>query len=222
MSPFDHNDDEHDDDEDQPEEHQHGDHPNGIGDPCCKCHRNPATVQMTIMNESGVVGEKFFCFDCASSFSHFAHGKVAPEKMGELLRELIDLQLLDKIDGKLLEKNDDGLMPFPAEYRDEFGELTTLHCPCGRTLREIKNSSMVGCSSCYEVFAPFMLEHLSFPADGAPEHTGQRPSEGPRVGARTSVTLHLHDLNERLEDALKREDYLLAAQLRDNIRTVQL
>ena len=91
------------------------------------------------------------------------------------------------------------------------GELASLTCPdCGLKSMEFRAWGRLGCPHDYRVFARGLLPLLSR-AHGATRHVGKvakrRPADSDRLRLRT-----------KLRDAIAREDYELAARLRDQLR----
>jgi len=74
-------------------------------------------------------------------------------------------------------------------------------CPqCGTFLSEVRTTGKLGCSHCHEAFSP-ELEYFFTPTN------------------KTEETTHTHeDLTTKLQNAIKKEDYELAATLRDKIK----
>lgn len=97
---------------------------------------------------------------------------------------------------------------------------------CGTTLEAIRIGTLVGCSSCYEVFDKILVDELhraqSIPARIANGkrsqvlHIGRAPGESKEMTA----SLKLVALNEALNETLAREDYEQAALLRDQIKAL--
>jgi protein arginine kinase activator len=84
-------------------------------------------------------------------------------------------------------------------------------CPtCGTTIQDIAaTTSRIGCPDCYTHFkdelTPFIKNyHKSL------QHVGKSPK---RIDAK--------DLKKALEEAIKKEDYELAAKLRDEIKNLE-
>jgi protein arginine kinase activator len=89
------------------------------------------------------------------------------------------------------------------------GELASLTCPdCGLKFMEFRARGRLGCPHDYRVFARGLLPLLGR-AHGATRHVGKvarrRPADSDR-------------LRTKLRDAIAREDYELAARLRDQLR----
>ena len=80
---------------------------------------------------------------------------------------------------------------------------------CGITIQEIANTNRIGCPDCYNHFKeelkPFIMNyHKSL------QHIGKSPKK-----------INTGDLKKALEDAIKKEDYELAAKLRDEIKNLE-
>ncbi|NLD52928.1 MAG: excinuclease ABC subunit B, partial [Clostridiales bacterium] len=72
-----------------------------------------------------------------------------------------------------------------------------------------------GCSGCYGAFHHLVIDYLSG-LRGQPEQ-----ETVPRENAQTVVRLSLDDLRQRLEAAVREEDYEQAATLRDQLRQIE-
>ncbi len=95
---------------------------------------------------------------------------------------------------------------------------------CGTTLEAIRIGTLVGCSTCYEVFESVIIDELQR-AQSIPSrlisgkrsqilHMGRSPGEAKEM----SISVRLVALNEALNETLAKEDYEQAALLRDQIR----
>ncbi|WCJ60335.1 UvrB/UvrC motif-containing protein [Fontisphaera persica] len=107
---------------------------------------------------------------------------------------------------------------------DEVGEAasTELVCPqCGYTQAHFKKLGRMGCAACYQVFGPALEDMLRTMHRGV-RHVGKVPRrlQGPAQPP-VDVTEQIRQLNERLERAVAQEDYELAAQLRDEIKSLK-
>jgi protein arginine kinase activator len=89
-------------------------------------------------------------------------------------------------------------------------------CPsCGSRLRDIRTDRKVGCAGCYTVFGKEIGKMLK--TGGGKKHRGKLPK---RVLSYTAFMIDRENLKSRLEAAVEREDYELAAALRDKIRLI--
>lgn len=96
--------------------------------------------------------------------------------------------------------------------------LKQMHCRrCGLTFAEFKQSSQLGCSDCFEVFADWIGPLLKR-IHGSDQHVGKRIRLSVRRG---SPTERMARLKLDLREALKREAFEKAAQLRDEIKDLE-
>ena len=105
---------------------------------------------------------------------------------------------------------------YAGELVDELAKLT---CPyCGTRYMEFRSKGRLGCPADYEVFRKglwSMLERIH----GCLEHKGKSPL---RVSSAVGPKAELIRLRRELREAVEREDYELAAHLRDQIRSQEL
>ena len=88
---------------------------------------------------------------------------------------------------------------------------------CGMTYQQFKKVGRLGCHRCYAVFGA-QLERLLKRIHGADAHCGKGRIE---KGAAPRPAEALDLLRSELSDAVKREDFERAAQIRDRIRTIE-
>jgi len=104
-----------------------------------------------------------------------------------------------------------------AALAPELKELGARQCPsCGINYLEFRQTMRLGCGTDYQVFEK-PLERLLERLCGSTHHCGKVPAS---VGA-AAVRSRLRSLNERLAEAVAKENYELAAQLRDHIRELE-
>ena len=100
---------------------------------------------------------------------------------------------------------------------------------CGTSLESISRGEVLGCSDCYGVFEDRLMSDLL-------ESEALPPSVKKKMGTKIPQVIHvgkspdnnqsmilstkLSSLNEALNEALKRENYEQAAQLRDQIKAL--
>jgi protein arginine kinase activator len=93
-----------------------------------------------------------------------------------------------------------------------------LKCPsCGFSQADFKKTGRLGCSVCYDTFND-ALETLIKGMHNSLEHTGKVPS---RLARSIQREHQLKELQRNLRKAVADENYESAAQLRDEIRTIQ-
>ncbi len=88
---------------------------------------------------------------------------------------------------------------------------------CGLTYAEFKQTSQLGCSQCYATFAP-LIGPLLKRIHGSAQHVGKTYKRTVRPG---SIMEELAQLKVELRDAVRKEDFEKAAELRDQIRRVE-
>ena len=104
--------------------------------------------------------------------------------------------------------------------------IPALRCPkCETTWDRLRQDGRVGCASCYEIFAD-QLNEVMGRLQQAAQHVGKTPRAATRrtrrlehLRARRDHRLEM--LRERLNVALKAEDYEEAARVRDKIKMVE-
>lgn len=107
---------------------------------------------------------------------------------------------------------------------DAQGETGLVCGDCGTSLANVRMSSPLGCSHCYEVFADVIWAELRAANRIPPSPTNQKKALVSHIGrtpgelVEISPTSRLAALNEALTETLTREDYEQAAWLRDQIK----
>jgi len=158
---------------------------------CCICKEKEATVHLT-----QIVGDKMqkvdLCKDCAEQ-----KGVNDPSgfSLADLLLGLGASQELEQAVG-----NND------------------LKCPhCGFTQADFKKTGRFGCAGCYEVFADG-LESLLKSMHKGTRHVGKAPASRREV---RDTMRRVKSLQEKLAGAIEKEDFEMAAELRDEIKRLQ-
>ena len=101
-------------------------------------------------------------------------------------------------------------------------------CPaCGGTLHDFRQTGRLGCAQCYTTFE-LHLRDLLRRLHGSSQHVGERytapaavaaagtPAAGEAGGGRV-----LGELKERLRQAIREENFELAAELRDRLKVLE-
>jgi len=97
--------------------------------------------------------------------------------------------------------------------------LNKLTCPnCGITFKDFRSTGRLGCPQDYEVFRTQLVPLLEN-IHGEQKHQGKTPRRKSPV-TKTAANA-LGGLRRQLQGAIAREDYELAAQLRDKIRGME-
>ncbi|MCO5328268.1 MAG: UvrB/UvrC motif-containing protein, partial [Solirubrobacterales bacterium] len=97
------------------------------------------------------------------------------------------------------------------------GELAE-PCPsCGTSFSDFRASGRLGCPNDYDLFKRGLVPLLE-KIHGAVQHTGRIPA---RVGARIERQRLIAALQRDLSQAVEREEYERAAEVRDKIRSLE-
>lgn len=89
---------------------------------------------------------------------------------------------------------------------------------CGTSLRDFRASGKLGCARCYGAFEQ-SLKDLLRRVHGSATHVGRRYLGADEPALERDATLA--ELRGRLDDAIRGEEFELAATLRDQIRTLE-
>jgi len=163
---------------------------------CDICHKNEASVFITeIVN--GRVTKRAYCEQCykkrKEALTSFPIGLT-------LMSALADL-------AGLTGEEEETTRPHPVRA-----------CPkCGLTYSDFQQSGFVGCEHCWEIFRT-ELEQILRRIHGSSSHHGKTPHG---VSGEVKVTLGIKQLQEQLRNAVQREDFEVAAKLRDKIRVLK-
>ena len=88
---------------------------------------------------------------------------------------------------------------------------------CGSSFADIAGSGFIGCEECFSSFYNQLLPTLKA-IHGRTHHCGKIPrSSAPRL----SSAYRIDDLRDRLSQAVKDENFELAAKLRDEIKSLR-
>lgn len=162
---------------------------------CEECKKNPATVHFTsIVN--GVKVESHLCEQCAA-------------QKGTIILDLNKLSIPN-----LLGSFFGNTYTIPGIQSPKENSV----CPgCGMTFHNIRETGRLGCSRCYQVFEE-ELDPILRRIHGNTQHMGKIPSRG---GAKVLVKKKIDELKNELQQALAREEYEKAAEIRDSIKSLE-
>ena len=182
---------------------------------CERCKIREANIQYTeVVN--GVKKEHHFCAQCAKEMDFGVYAAIFDGEfpIGKLLSGLLGIE-------------DDNQGP---------DKLHQISCPtCGTSYDTFVRDSRFGCADCYSVFGPLMEDSIK-QLQGSLHHTGKSPvyqnaeDEGEKGGKTSGKVLvsgvseeekELSELDSRLKEALRFEDYETAAVCRDRIRELR-
>ncbi len=163
---------------------------------CDDCKQKPATVHLTQMAN----GKKFdvhLCSDCAAKkgFLLFDQDKKfsIPNFLGSFLGGGFNLQEMHSV-------------------------APNSRCPnCGMVFSDIRQTGKLGCSECYQAFAA-ELEPTLRRIHGNSRHVGKIPRRG---GGKVLLKKEMGELKSKLQQAVKEENYEQAAEIRDQIKSLE-
>lgn len=102
--------------------------------------------------------------------------------------------------------------------KEELAELDQKECPiCGITFFEFRNTGRLGCSYDYEFFKSD-LEPLLHNIHDNTKHLGKCPA---RASALANSQANLIELRREMDDAISREDYERAGEVRDQLKQLE-
>lgn len=178
---------------------------------CERCKIREANIQYTeVIN--GTRTEHHFCAQCARDLDFGQYSAIFDGEFpfAEFLSALLGGEM-------------------PAQKNDKYQQIV---CPtCGMTYDEFVKNSCFGCADCYGVFDLLIHDHIK-QLQGSECHKGKRPAyqnasgevtpsgEEPKASGE-SVQEQIRSLERRLKDALRREEYEVAASCRDQIRSLK-
>lgn len=189
---------------------------------CQICKKNPATVHV----QEIVNGEKrvmHFCAECAekkSMLEPFLKGMT----LAGLLQKITEMEK-EGADGP---EKTESHEPEAAESREERETEKTVCPECSWSLEQLKKTGRMGCPACYSTFFPLIRKDLAGIHRGLhfcgrdPERkpgkrgaTGSAPESAARIRERIAI------LKKDMEESIRREEYELAASLRDRIGALE-
>jgi protein arginine kinase activator len=162
---------------------------------CQICNKKTATVHLTEITD-GLRNEMHLCERCAVEQGITTKSQVS---INELLSSLLAVQ-----------PSDEELLG-PSEQN--------MSCPlCGFTLDQFRKEAVLGCPNDYEVFEKLLLPLIKRAHNDKTNHCGKIPSKTPQ---QTKKQMKLANLRQQLDTAVRKEDYELAAKLRDEIKQLE-
>ncbi len=112
----------------------------------------------------------------------------------------------------------DILMGLGQQVKQSVASDFTLACPtCGMERDEFRKSGRLGCSDCYKTFMAELSAAIKA-MHHSTQHIGKIPA---REGSQTRIKSKIARLQKDLENAVAREDYEQAAQIRDEIKAIK-
>lgn len=164
---------------------------------CQECGKKPATLHFTkILN--GDKTEFHFCETCAREKGEMLPGSVNGFSIHNLLSGLIDFE--------------------PSTPNPSGIPAAPLRCDqCGLTYSQFSKIGRFGCSNCYKAFGS-RLDPLFRRIHGNTVHMGKVPT---RSGGKIKLQKEIEKLKKELQFRIDHEEFEMAAQIRDQIRTLE-
>ena len=160
-----------------------------------KCNKSFATVKLTrIVN--GRVEELNLCQSCAAEISPYQK-KLAGAQAN-----------LDSILAGLLANEKE-------KKRTTDVDITCRGC--GLPFATYRESLFLGCADCYDSFGEHLLADLR-KFHGSTCHQGKVPK---RFQSRITMQRDIRQMRKQMEEAIKQENFELAAQLRDKVNSLE-
>ena len=163
---------------------------------CQKCDK-PATFHITEITDDGVQ-ELHLCEGHARGYLSHSEPpeKVAPPTLAGVLAQHLKV----------------------GQTAEELARLDQRACPvCGITFYEFRSQGRLGCPHDYEFFEKELVP-LIVNIHGEMEHVGKRPKRCAEGSRRQTDLIRLR---REMKEAVKREDYELASELRDKIQAFE-
>lgn len=183
---------------------------------CQICKAKPATIHI----QEFVDGEKrslHLCAECARKRAGLENPFDDPH-LQEMLERLS--QTIAENAGLAFGGN----RPDPSEKPPEPPNVV---CPtCGLETQTFLKTGLLGCPDCYDAFAEFLAQDLPLKQHGM-IHRGRAPLEhetqipDPQLSERVFRRKELEKLRKSLDESVRREEYELAAELRDRIAELE-
>lgn len=167
--------------------------------PCQLCPATNATVHLTELAADGTRSELHVCRACVV-------------RLGIALDHppAISVLLTGKQEGEADADAETSSVAVPVPDQGA--------CPqCGLEFSAYAQNNLFGCSECYEAFAP-QVEELVRRYHGSVQHAGRLPAGGADLPAQAHRSATRHALTAELNEAVAREQYERAANLRDQLR----
>jgi protein arginine kinase activator len=160
---------------------------------CDQCKSKEAVMHYTVVRD-GKSEERHLCADCAAEKGLAGQLGAAISSLGCLLDDII------------------------KEASGPNNELDTICQACGLKLSQFRQTGRLGCGRCYQTFAP-QLRRILRQVHGNVRHLGK--TKMPAKGSSRQRPVGLENLRSQLAEAVRGEEFELAATLRDRIRKLE-
>jgi len=186
---------------------------------CQICNSAPASIHI----QEFVNGERrslHLCPECARK-RNMGDSPLQDPHLQEMLEHLSKAVISDP-DGVLSK-----LFGEQEEAPQEKEPQANIVCEeCGTDTAKYRKTGLFGCEHCYEAFARILDEELPL-THRAGVHRGRMPAEdtpileNKEISERLNMRRQLEQLRSKLDESIRREEYELAAELRDEITGIE-
>lgn len=169
---------------------------------CQECNERPATFHFTkVVN--GEKTEIHICEHCAHENSSMFIDNSTGFSINNLLAGLLNLEpSMNKAQQDVFKKNE------------------VLQCSrCQMTFQQFTKVGRFGCSECYRTFNNQINPILKRVHSGNTIHAGKIPE---RIGGSIHVRKRIEILKQNIKDLIQEEEFEKAAEIRDEIRSLEL
>lgn len=176
---------------------------------CDICKTKTATVHLTEIVD-GQRTESHLCQSCAQKEGITIKNQLS---LNELLGSLIAAQ---------------------QQTDEQSGLRTDKSCPvCGMTMEKFGKQALLGCPKDYEIFESTLMPIIEKAQDGKSIHKGKTPqgfsgqliadsiSKKEKEETKSENENQIEEIKKQLEQAVRDENYELAAKLRDKLKALQ-
>ena len=162
---------------------------------CQKCEK-PATFHITDLTGKDGLLELHLCPECAKQYLQTNETEQEAPKISGVLSSQLKLE----------------------QTAEDLKELDGKECPiCGISFYEFRQAGRLGCPHDY-VFFGEELEPLLLNVHNGSEHVGKHPKRGV---CDTEAQTELIRLRREMKEAVQKENYEHAQELRDRIRSIE-
>ncbi|MCH5295227.1 MAG: UvrB/UvrC motif-containing protein [Treponema sp.] len=160
---------------------------------CDFCHEREAAIFLEQVSANGQKRKISICMECAIERGISPDPKSIESSIGSLFKEL-------------------------SEASRKIQALNSRMCPvCGMSAGQIKKSGVTGCPECYSIFKADIKDFLERHGRKV-AYSGSMPA---RLASFHSVLNDRIVLQNKLDDAVAKEDYEKAAMYRDYLRALE-
>lgn len=160
---------------------------------CDFCHERNAVIFLEQVSNDGQKRKINLCMECAIERGISPDPKSIENSIGDLFKEL-------------------------ASVSKKFQQDNSRVCPvCGISIGEIRKTKKAGCPECYSIFKEDIQKILTSKGISG-KYTGSMPK---RLSSFRSVLTDRIALQNKLNDAVAREDYEKAAMYRDFLKALE-